>query len=80
VSYEALTRRPQPTVVALLSRLGEDPELLAIPPRLVRPERNRYGQVLSPGQIEQVLETCGPWLARYGYEQTAGATGVSGNA
>lgn len=80
LSYEALTGRPRETVAALLSRLGEDPGLLKIPARLVRPERNRYAAVLSPAQVEQVLEASAPWRERFGYDRPAGVTGVPGHA
>jgi hypothetical protein len=80
VSYEELTSHPRRALGRLLDRLGEDPDRLDLGPRLVRPERNRYREVLSPAQIEHVLEACGPWLARYGYDRPVAVAGVSGNA
>ncbi|MHC5006000.1 MAG: sulfotransferase family protein [Planctomycetota bacterium] len=80
VSYEELTSQPRRTLATLLSRLGEDPDLLELPNGLVHPERNRYRDVLSAPQADEVIRTCGPWLGRYGYDGQPAETEVSRNA
>jgi len=80
VSYEELTTQPRRTLATLLSRLGEDPDLLELPNGLVHPERNRYRDVLSAPQADEVIRTCGPWLGRYGYDGQPAEAEVSRNA
>jgi hypothetical protein len=80
ISYEELTTHPRRTLAALLSRLGEDPDLLELPDGLVHPERNRYREVLSAPQIDEVQRTCGPWLDHYGYDERLAEAEVSRNA
>jgi hypothetical protein len=80
ISYEELTTHPRRTLAALLSRLGEDPDRLDLPEGWIHPEHNRYREVLSDPQIDEVLHTCEPWLGRYGYDGKVEAAEVSRNA
>jgi hypothetical protein len=73
ISYEQLTNLPRETVASLLVGLGEDPGLLELPEGFVHPERNRYREVLTADQIDEVLRTCEPYMSGYGYGMPAAA-------
>jgi hypothetical protein len=80
ISYEELTTHPRRTLAGLLTRLGEDPDLLELPEGWVHPERNRFRDVLSESQVDTVMRTCRPWLGRYGYDGQPAEAEVSRNA
>ena len=67
VSYEDFTSEPEREVRKILEFIGEAPDLLKNPGKGVHPERNRYRQVLSSAEIEEVKNRCAPYFNNYGY-------------
>lgn len=67
ISYEAFTSDPVAGTRCILEFIGEDPGAIRDPGKGIHPERNRYRDLLSEEQVEEVKRRCNPWFGEYGY-------------
>jgi hypothetical protein len=66
VAYESLTNDPGPEIERILAFIGESGKI-ELEEGDVHKERNRYREVLSEGQVREIIDFCSPYYERYGY-------------
>lgn len=68
IKYEDVCQDPDPSLISLLSFVGEDPSLLPSQKSKAHREKNKYRDKLSQEQMDTIRFNCEPYFSQYGYE------------